>query len=90
MKRFFHDGQERGEYDRDAPAHATVEEAIRVALAARVKLLVLFHLSSRYPGREVERCVRETAAALAPELPIVLFRSARKLAISSQPGPRTV
>jgi len=73
--------------DRDAPAHATVEEAIRVALAARVKLLVLFHLSSRYPGREVERRVREAVASLAPDLPVVLFRSARKLAISPHASP---
>jgi len=67
--------------EREAPAHATVEEAIRVAVAARVKLLALFHISSRYPGREVERRVRELAAALAPELPIVVFRSARQLRI---------
>jgi len=68
--------------DRDAPAHATVEEAIRVALDARVRLLALFHVSSRYPRREMERRVREVAAAIAPDLPIVLFRSSRRIGIS--------
>jgi len=68
--------------DRDAAGHATVEEAIRVAVAARVRLLVLFHVSSRYPGREVEQRTRALASAIAPELPIVLCRSARKVWIS--------
>ncbi len=68
--------------DRDAPGHSTAEEAIRVAVAARVKLLVLFHISSRYPGRLAQQRVQELAAALAPGLPVVLFRSARKLELA--------
>jgi len=68
--------------DRDTPAHATVEEAIRVAVDARVKLLAIFHVSSRYQRREVERRVGELAAQLAPDLPLVVFRSASKLAIT--------
>jgi len=65
--------------DRDTPTHATVEEAVRVAVDAGVNALVLFHVSSRYRGGEVRRCVGELAAALAPELPIVVFRSNHKL-----------
>jgi ribonuclease Z len=65
--------------DREIPIHATVEEVIRVAVAARVKVLALFHVSSRYPVHEVSRRVRELAAGMAPDLRIVLFRSARKL-----------
>ena len=65
--------------DRETPTHATLEEALGVAVAARVKALVLFHVSSRYPAREVRRRVRELAAALAPDLPIAVFRSGRRL-----------
>ena len=68
--------------DREAPTHSTAEEAIRVAVDARVKVLVLFHLSSRYPSREAQRELRKLAASLAPELPIALFRSGKKLWIS--------
>ncbi|MBM4039997.1 MAG: MBL fold metallo-hydrolase [Planctomycetes bacterium] len=75
--------------DRDAPGHSTLEEAVRVAVAARVKLLVLFHVSSRYPRHEVERRGREAASRLAPDLPVVLFRSARKLWLSVQPRGAT-
>jgi ribonuclease Z len=63
--------------EREALTHATVEEAIRVALAARVKALVLFHVSTRYPGREVRAGIQKLARRLAPDLPIALFRSAQ-------------
>ena len=68
--------------DRETPTHATLEEALRVAVAAGVRALGLFHVSSRYPGRRVRRRVQELAAELAPDLPIVLFRSGRKLWLS--------
>jgi len=64
--------------DRETPLHATAEEAIGVAVAARVRALVLFHISSRYLGRDVRARVAELAARLAPDLPIALFRSDRK------------
>ena len=64
--------------DREAPTHATVQEAIRVARDAGVRALVLFHLSSRYRGREVHAAVRTLAARLAPDLPIALFRNEKK------------
>ena len=70
--------------DRETPTHATVEEAIRVALDAGVKALVLFHISSRYPGRKVREHVEEVAARLAPGLHITVFRNHSKHAI--QPG----
>ena len=70
--------------DRETPTHATVEEAIRVALDAEVKALVLFHISSRYPGRKVRDHVEEVAARLAPGLHITVFRNHSKHAI--QPG----
>jgi len=72
--------------DRETPIHATVEEAIRVAVDANVRALVLFHVSSRYPGRDVRARIRELAARLAPSLPIALFRSDRKLWISGPPA----
>ncbi|HUT36678.1 MAG TPA: MBL fold metallo-hydrolase [Planctomycetota bacterium] len=73
--------------DRDAPGHTTVEEALRVAVAAGVKLLVLFHVSSRYPRHETERRAREMASRMAPGLPVVLFHSARRLWLSPGPPP---
>ncbi|MBM4033112.1 MAG: MBL fold metallo-hydrolase [Planctomycetes bacterium] len=84
-----HDATFLAPADRDAPAHATVEEAIRVAVAARVRLLILFHLSSRYPAQEAVRRTRELADALAPGLPILLFRSARKLWVAGAPEGQT-
>lgn len=68
--------------DREAPTHATVEEAIRVARDAGVQALVLFHLSSRYRSREVQAAVRKLAARLAPDLPIALFRNEKKIWIT--------
>lgn len=65
--------------DREARGHATVEEALRVATEAGARALVLFHVSSRYPFREVRQRVRALAERLAPELPIAVFRSGRKL-----------
>jgi len=72
--------------DRETPTHATVEEAIRLAVDAGVKALVLFHVSSRYPGRKVRDHVTKLAAELAPDLHVTLFRNHRKYAISPQAG----
>ncbi|NQT52116.1 MBL fold metallo-hydrolase [bacterium] len=74
--------------DREARGHATVEEAIRVAVDAGVQALVLFHVSSRYPGREVRHTVRELAQRLAPHLPIALVRSGRKMWVAPHPEGR--
>ncbi len=47
--------------DRGRPTHATVDEAVAAAAAAKVRTLVLAHLSGRYRLREV----RQTATAAA-------------------------
>jgi len=73
--------------DRETPTHATVEEAIRVAVDAGVKALVLFHVSSRYPGRKAREHVAEVAARLAPDLHVTLVRNHRTYAIQP-PDPR--
>jgi ribonuclease Z len=39
--------------------HSTAEQAARTALRARVKTLILTHISSRYPGEEAERLLAE-------------------------------
>ena len=70
--------------DREAPTHSTVEEALRVAVAAEANALILFHVSSRYPGREVRRRVRELAAAIAPRLPVLVFLSGRCHRVSGE------
>lgn len=71
--------------DRDTPTHASLDEALRLAVDAEVKLLALFHLSSRYSARDARRRVRERAQAIAPALPVVLFRWARKQWITPDP-----
>ncbi len=68
--------------EREGRGHATVEEAIRVAVDARVNALILFHISSRYPGREVRRVVQKLARSIAPDLPVALFRSAKRAWLS--------
>jgi len=65
--------------DRDVPTHATAEEAIRVAVEARVAALVLFHISSRYPTREVVGRVRALAEKARIEAPIAVVRGGRKM-----------
>jgi len=71
-----HDATFLNPADREGMSHATVEEAIRVAVDARVKALVLFHVSTRYPGREARAGIGKLARRLAPDLPVALFRSA--------------
>jgi ribonuclease Z len=75
--------------DREALSHATVEEALSVAVAARVKALVLFHLSSRYPDGEVRRTVARLAARRAPGLPIAVYLSGRRTWITSEQAGQT-
>jgi len=71
--------------DRDTPTHSTAEEAIRLALDAGAKALVLFHLSSRYPAAMVRKHLHKLASRLAPDLTIAVFRNHKKLFLSSEP-----
>ena len=49
------------EADRANEAHSTVGEALEVALEADVKSLVLMHISTRYPKRQIESMIRKIA-----------------------------
>jgi ribonuclease Z len=64
--------------DREATTHATVAEAIHTAVAAGVRALVLFHVSTRYHWRQARKAIQAVARRDAPDLPIVLFSSNRK------------
>jgi ribonuclease Z len=50
--------------DRENYVHSTLEEAVKQAVAARARHLVLFHISSRYPRRDMRRAVPKALAAL--------------------------
>jgi len=60
------------ETDRANEAHSTVGEALRVALAADVKSLVLMHISTRYPKREIESRIRKIAHARKFDRPLAM------------------
>ncbi len=47
--------------DRAHEAHSTVAEAIEVAKAADARSLVLIHISTRYPKRQIESMIRKIA-----------------------------
>ena len=49
--------------DRENYVHSTLDEAVDQAVAARAGNLVLFHLSSRYPRREMRRAIPRALAA---------------------------
>lgn len=48
--------------DRKHQLHSTLDEAVKVAAEARVKQLVLHHISGRYRTREIEAATRESLA----------------------------
>ena len=58
-----HDATFLHEPDRREPIHATTEEALAVATAARVKTLVLYHLSIRYDRATALPALRQQVAA---------------------------
>lgn len=58
-----HDATFLEEPDRREPIHATTEEALAVAAAARVKTLVLYHLSIRYERGAALPALRAQVAA---------------------------
>jgi len=58
-----HDATFLHEPDRREPIHATTEEALAVATAARVKTLVLYHLSIRYDRVTALPALRQQVAS---------------------------
>ncbi len=58
-----HDATFLEEADRREPIHATTEEALAVAARARVKTLILYHLSIRYDRVPAIAALRSQAAA---------------------------
>lgn len=49
--------------DREHYVHSTLDEAVRAAVAAEARRLVLFHLSSRYTRRQIRQAVPAALAA---------------------------
>lgn len=58
-----HDATFLNEPDRREPIHATTEEALQVARAANVKMLILYHLSIRYDRATALPSLRAQVAA---------------------------
>ena len=56
--------------DRKDAAHATLDEAVETATRARVKCLLLNHLSGRYSREDVERAAQESMARHAVSFPV--------------------
>ena len=57
--------------DRANEVHSTVAEALEVAKAADVRALVLMHISTRYPKRQIESMVRKIALERKFDRPLV-------------------
>ncbi|MEO6907493.1 MAG: MBL fold metallo-hydrolase [Abditibacteriaceae bacterium] len=53
----FHEATLIGEEERTGQMHSTLDEAIRIASAANVKSLVLYHISGRYRATEIKNAV---------------------------------
>lgn len=66
----FHEATFLEAKERERPAHATLEEALGVARDAKVKALILYHLSSRYHFHDVRRAVRQWAQRLGLTIPV--------------------
>lgn len=71
--------------EREALIHATVDEALDVALQAGVRALGLVHVSTRYRMRDIERAVRETIERRSVPFGLYLLHGARLVEI--QPPP---
>jgi ribonuclease Z len=59
--------------DRAHEAHSTVAEAIEVAKAADAGALVLMHISTRYPKRQIESMIRRIARAQKFDRPLTMM-----------------
>lgn len=58
------------EKDMEGDQHATVRGAIEAAIAAEVKSLVLFHISTRYRRGEVKQTIQKLTDELKPDFPV--------------------
>jgi len=58
--------------DRANEAHSTVAEALEVARAADVNSLVLVHISTRYPKRQIESMIRKIAREQKFDRPLTM------------------
>jgi hypothetical protein len=71
----FHEATLLDAAERKNQLHATLDEAVRVAVEAQVKCLVLYHISGRYRTAEVVQAVQESIKRRQVEFPIwCLFR----------------
>ncbi len=68
-----HEGTFIDAADRAHEAHSTVAEALDVATAADVRLLVLMHISTRYPKRMIESMIRKVAREQRFDRPLVMI-----------------
>ncbi len=61
--------------ERKNQLHATLDEAVRVAVEAKVKNLALYHVSGRYRTAQIAHAIRQSAGRHAVDFPIwCLFR----------------
>jgi len=58
--------------DRANEAHSTVAEALEVAKAADARSLVLIHISTRYPKRQIESMIRKVARQQKFDRPLTM------------------
>jgi ribonuclease Z len=73
--------------DRDVSTHASVREALETAKAAEVELCLLFHVSTRYRRKEIEKGIRGIAEELGCDFPVHLLHLNRLDALT---GPDAV
>jgi len=71
----FHEATILDAAERKHQLHATLDEAVATAQSARVKALVLYHVSGRYRKSEIESAARDSIAVHQIDFPVwCLFR----------------
>ncbi len=68
-----HEGTFIDAADRAHEAHSTVAEALDVATAAEARMLILMHISTRYPKRMIESMIRKIAREQRFDRPLVMI-----------------
>ena len=69
------------EADRSRKTHSSAREAMEAADYAGVESLILIHISSRYPAREVEDIIRKTAKDAGWNKPLAVLVGSRMIQI---------